>query len=64
MSIESVLAKELEAERTRSEHLEFEVIRLSVLVRQFEEHDDYSPNINACIRDVRRYLNQLQQRKP
>lgn len=64
MSIESVLAKELETERTRSEGLEFEVIRLNGLVRDFEEHDTYPPNINACIRDVKNYLKQLQQRKP
>lgn len=62
MSLESILAKELERERTKNEALEFEVLRLTQLVKDFEEHHTYLPSINACIRDVRVYVDQLKQR--
>lgn len=61
--IDVVLAKELENERARSERLEFENFNLRAKIEAFDEHDTYPPNINACIRDVKNYLNQLYERK-
>lgn len=63
MSIESVLGKEIEAERKRSERLEDEVMRLTLLLNEFAEHHTYEPSINACIRDVKAYLDKLKQRR-
>lgn len=63
MSMESILAKELEKERTKNELLEFEVIRLAGIVRDYQENEIYPPSINACIRDVNTFLNQLRKLK-
>jgi hypothetical protein len=56
MSIESVLAKELERERERSSNLEFEIISLKAQLLAFEPHHYYPPNQNAQIADFRRFL--------
>ena len=62
MSIESVLAKELENERQRSQALEDENMRLRQELKAFEESKSYPTQLNACIGHVKRYLKQHQKR--
>lgn len=47
MSLESILRKELEKERARSERLELEVINLTGMLKDYQENKIYPPSVNA-----------------
>lgn len=63
MTIESVLGKELEIERARSQKLEDEIIRISAILRRFDESHTYPDSINKSLKELHTFLNQHYQLK-